>query len=622
MNTEQDIILVVDDTPSNLQVLFTCLEKSGYKVLVAQTGEQALQIAEIAAPNLILLDILMPGLDGFTTSLHLKAQVKTRDIPIIFLTALSETANKVKGFEVGGVDYITKPIEQQEVLARIHTHLTLQKMRQHLLAQNQALKQEIDNRLQVESQLQQRTSELEQTLKYRESLRRIQEKIRDSLDESHILQIATKELVEILSIDSCQLELYNTDKKTATIAYECNNGLPKFPGVCRQIDDFPELYQQLFQKISLQLVNTSIARQFVASQRVVGVPPIVATDEGGGVPRLKETVEGGYGEVSSPTRSDYRKVSLSAKNLEFTTHPQNYFTSLVCPIFENHSQSGVIGNLWLQRPSEQVFTELEIKLVQQVANQCAIAIRQARLYKAAQQQVQELEKLNRLKDDFLKTISHELRAPMSSLQLSVETLDKLFQQEYKPKSPLFTKVLSIFHQACQRQKQLVDDLLSLCYIDAKAEVIVNEWIDLQIWIPEIVELFLEQTQLQQQQLHIDLPSELPDLKSDLSTLDRILRELLNNACKYTPSGETITVSAQATTAEIVLLVSNTGVEIPVEEQEHIFGQFYRIPNNDPWQHGGTGLGLTLVNKLIEILNASIEVTSYDNQTTFSLRFLR
>lgn len=547
-----------------MQVLFTCLEKSGYKVLVAQTGEQALHIAEIAAPNLILLDILMPGLDGFTTSLHLKAQVNTRDIPIIFLTALSETAHKVKGFEVGGVDYITKPIEQQEVLARIQTHLTLQKMRQHLLAQNQALKQEIDNRLQVESQLQQRTSELEQTLKYRESLRRIQEKIRDSLDESHILQVATKELVEILSVDSCQLELYGADKKTATIAYEFNHGSPKFQGVCRQISDFPELYQQLFQKISLQLI----------------------------------------------------------KNLELPTHPQNYFTSLVCPIFENHSQSGVIGNLWLRRPSEQVFTELEIELVQQVANQCAIAIRQARLYKAAQQQVQELEKLNRLKDDFLKTISHELRAPMSSLQLSVETLDKLFQQEGKSKSPLFTKVLSIFHQACQRQKQLVDDLLSLCYIDAKAEVIVNESIDLQIWIPEIVELFLEQTQLQQQQLHIDLPTDLPQLKSDLSTIDRILRELINNACKYTPSGETITVSAQATISEIVLSVSNTGVEIPVEEQKRIFGQFYRIPNNDPWQHGGTGLGLTLVEKLLEILNASIEIASHDHQTTFSLRFLR
>ncbi len=540
------------------------MEKSGYKVLVAQTGKSALKIAEVASPDLILLDVLMPELDGFATSRCLKAQIATRDIPIIFLTALSETNNKVKGFEVGGVDYITKPIEQREVLARIQTHLSLQKMRQYLLTQNRKLKQEIDTRLQIESKLQQRTSELEQTLKYRESIRRIQEKIRDSLDENHILQIATQELLKLLSVDSCQLELYDADKKIATVIYEYSNGLPKSKSISKKIEYFPEIYQQLLQKIPLQLIT----------------------------------------------------------NLEPLNSDKNYFTSLACPIFENYSQEGVLGNLWLLRSPEQVFTKLEIELVQQVANQCAIAIRQARLYEAAQQQVKELEKLNRLKDDFLKTISHELRAPMSSLQLSVETLDKLFQQEGKQKSPLFTKVLGIFHQACQRQKQLVDDLLSLCYIDAKAEVIVKEWIDLQICIPEIAELFLEQTQIQQQHLLVNVPPQLPQLKSDLSTLDRILRELLNNACKYTPSGETITVSAQATETKIILSIVNTGVEIPLEEQEKIFSQFYRIPNNDPWQHGGTGLGLTLVKKLVELLDASIEVESKNNQTIFSVIFIR
>ncbi len=123
-----DLILVVDDTPSNLQVLFPCLEKAGFKVLVAQDGESAINIAESKRPDLILLDILMPGLDGFETCRLLKAKVSTREIPIIFLTALSETANKVKGFELGGVDYVTKPIQQEEVLARIRTHLSLRKL--------------------------------------------------------------------------------------------------------------------------------------------------------------------------------------------------------------------------------------------------------------------------------------------------------------------------------------------------------------------------------------------------------------------------------------------------------------------------------------------------------------
>jgi signal transduction histidine kinase/DNA-binding response OmpR family regulator len=557
----QDVILVVDDTPTNLQILFSCLETAGYKVLLAQNGEHALSIIANNPPDLILLDILMPGIDGFTVSLRLKSQLTTRDIPIIFLTALAETADKIKGFEVGGVDYITKPIEQQEVLVRIQTHLSLQKMRQHLVGQNQRLQQEIDLRLEIASQLQQRTSELELMLQHEALVKSIRKKIRDSLDESQILQTATQELAKLLQVDNCHLEIYDAKKFTATIIYEYSNGLLEFKDSTKQITDDEELYRQLLQKNNVQLV---------------------------------------------------RKINFRENSA--------YFTGLACPIFESPSgEESMLGNIWLFRPPERIFADFEVKLVKQVASQCAIAIRQARLYEASQKQVEELAKINRIKDDFLKTISHELRSPMSSIQLSVQTLDKLLERENKHKSPLFTKVLGIFRQACQRQKQLVDDLLSLCYVDAKAELLVAESIDLLLWLPEIVRHFHEQTQAQQQKLEIDLPQELPILKSDLPTLDRILKELLNNACKYTPAGETITLKAAATTNAITIVVSNSGVEISPEEQEQIFTQFYRIPNNDPWQYGGTGLGLTLVQKLAASIDVSITVESYDNLTSFILK---
>ncbi|NER32141.1 MAG: histidine kinase, partial [Symploca sp. SIO1C4] len=292
-------------------------------------------------------------------------------------------------------------------------------------------------------------------------------------------------------------------------------------------------------------------------------------------------------------------------------------------IFESQGIKGIIGNLWLLRAPAEIFEEFEVKLVQQVAAQCAIAIRQARLFSASVEQLQELEKLNRLKDDFLKTISHELRSPMSSIQLAAKTLETLFQAEATAqKSPTFTRVLKIFNQACQRQNQLVDDLLSLCYLDAKAQTLVCEEIDLSTWIPEIVQIFLARTENQSQQLEISLPEQLPLLMSDISTLERILMELLNNACKYTPAGGTITVFAQATEQIIRLSISNSGVEIPPEEIERIFEQFYRIPNNDPWQYGGTGLGLTLVKKLTELIEASVEVESKEGKTTFSVNFAR
>ncbi len=553
-----DLILVVDDTPSNLQVLFPCLEKAGFKVLVAQDGESAINIAESKRPDLILLDILMPGLDGFETCRLLKAKVSTREIPIIFLTALSETANKVKGFELGGVDYVTKPIQQEEVLARIRTHLSLRKMSQRLAAKNEELQQEIDTRKQVELQLQKRTSQLQQSLNSEALIRRITEKIRDSLDESQILQTATKELAQILQVDRAKIELYDTSHTLATIAYEYSTTSSKCQGMTRKLAEFRELYQQLLQKKPLQFANL--------------------------------------------TAELNPKYSICSR--------------LACPIFDDR---GILGNLWLVRPREELFAEFEVCLVQQVASQCAIAIRQARLYEAAQMQVKELENLNVLKDDFLKTISHELRAPMSSIQLAAQTLEKFLSAESSvKKSPTFAKVFKIFQQACQRQKQLVDDLLTLCYIEAKAEKVIKESIDLQAWIFEIVQPFLENARDRQQHLNIDLDEQIPEFECDPFTLQRILTELLNNACKYTPAGETITVKASATEEIVRVSVSNSGVEIPPEERERIFDQFYRIPNNDPWQYGGTGLGLTLVKKLAELLQGSIYLESEEGLTTFCL----
>jgi signal transduction histidine kinase len=125
-------ILLVDDLPANISVLFDFLTDNGFKVLVAQDGLRALKKAELVKPELILLDVMMPGIDGFETCTRLKANPKTADVPVIFMTALTDTVDKVRGFAVGAADYITKPIQQEEVLARIHTHLNIRRLQQEL----------------------------------------------------------------------------------------------------------------------------------------------------------------------------------------------------------------------------------------------------------------------------------------------------------------------------------------------------------------------------------------------------------------------------------------------------------------------------------------------------------
>ena len=126
------LILIVDDNPNNVKVLFEVLELAGFRTLIAKSGEDALEALEFTEPDLILLDIMMPGINGFETCARIKSNPKTQEIPIIFMTAQTDNEHKITGLNAGAVDYITKPFQQEEVLARIKIHLELYQLRRSL----------------------------------------------------------------------------------------------------------------------------------------------------------------------------------------------------------------------------------------------------------------------------------------------------------------------------------------------------------------------------------------------------------------------------------------------------------------------------------------------------------
>ena len=146
-------VLVVDDNPTNLSVLVNILRDVGLRVLVATDGESALEQVAYTKPDLILLDVMMPGIDGFETCQRLKANPDAANIPVIFMTALSETVDKVRGLSMGAVDYVTKPFEHEEVLVRIRTHITIAQQRKIIEEQNIALQIEISDRKLAEKAL-------------------------------------------------------------------------------------------------------------------------------------------------------------------------------------------------------------------------------------------------------------------------------------------------------------------------------------------------------------------------------------------------------------------------------------------------------------------------------------
>ncbi|WP_448574029.1 sensor histidine kinase [Trichothermofontia sp.] len=257
-----------------------------------------------------------------------------------------------------------------------------------------------------------------------------------------------------------------------------------------------------------------------------------------------------------------------------------------------------------------------------VANQCAIALRQSRLYQTAQAQVQELERLNRLKDDFLSTVSHELRTPMSNIKMATQMLEVSLQALgiFDDKTNVINRYFTVLRDEGQREINLINDLLDLARLDAGREVPTRTPLDLRSFLPYLAEPFIERTRSQQQHLVLHIAADLPPLATDPAYLERIVTELLNNACKYTPAQETITLMAQVIPTGTEIRVSNSGVEVPAAECDRIFDKFYRIPNNDPWKHGGTGLGLALVQKLTTSLGGTIQAESHDRQVHLIVQF--
>ncbi|MGP1386777.1 MAG: PAS domain S-box protein [Thainema sp.] len=412
----------------------------------------------------------------------------------------------------------------------------------------------------LEQQVYQRTLQLQQAAQFEETLKRITDKVRDSLDEAQILQTAVRELAIALSASACDAGLYDWEQKTSTVSYAhvCRD-MPNLQGQVIDMSLFPQLYRQLQRGEYLHYCPTQSTRQLRAGTHQV--------------------------------------------------------STLACPLQDAQS---IVGDLWIHRQADAYFNEAEIRLVQQVANQCAIALRQARLYETSRTQIYELERLNLLKDDFLSTVSHELRTPMSSIQMATQMLEIVVSREpsFAAADHPIHRYLTILREECRRETNLINDLLDLSRLEAETEPLQSTTMNLQHWIPHVLESFVNQTRIRNQQFTLDIAADLPPLTTDFSYLERIVEELVENACKYTPAGEEIRLTVTPGTDQLQIRVSNTGVEIPVIERDRIFDKFYRIPNHDPWKHGGTGLGLALIKRMVHYLGGTIQLESMANPVTF------
>jgi len=265
-------------------------------------------------------------------------------------------------------------------------------------------------------------------------------------------------------------------------------------------------------------------------------------------------------------------------------------------------------------PCDRCLTPDQVYLVRQVANQCAIALRQARLYQEAQNQLERLKKLNWLKTDFLNTVSHELRTPLTNIKMSLYVMQIAKSDEQRE------RCYQIIKDECDREINLITDLLDLQYLKAGAypEFILDS-IDIYSWVPQLLKPLDKLFAAQQQPVHVAIAPRIPRIMSDRKSLGRVVQELLKNAHKHTPQGGEVRLEVQFDReGDRLLIMLQNQAEIPPAELPHIFEKFYRSPTLNPTFVDGTGLGLPLAKRLVDYLQGTITVTSGDGWTTVSL----
>ncbi|OKH53551.1 hybrid sensor histidine kinase/response regulator [Calothrix sp. HK-06] len=242
-------ILIVDDNQNNLKVLCEAIADSGWEILVANDGESAIEQAQYAHPDLILLDVMMPGIDGFDTCQHLKSNSLTREIPIIFMTALSDTIDKVKGLSIGGVDYVTKPFHTDEVLARINVHLQLRSLNKQLEEQ----------KLDLEKRVAVRTNELSQAL--------------------HELQQSQLQLVQ-------SEKMSTLGQLVASVAHEINNPVGFITGNLSHLADYTykiinhlQIYRRNYSEPVIEIIQDE--KEICLDELIKEIPDVISSMEVG-----------------------------------------------------------------------------------------------------------------------------------------------------------------------------------------------------------------------------------------------------------------------------------------------------------------------------------------------------
>ena len=571
-------ILVVDDAPANIKLISDMLSPTGYTVMTKTSGRQAIDDARQNSPDLILLDIMMPGMDGYEVCRQLKSNEDTRDIPVIFMSALTQTNDKLKGFEAGGVDYLTRPFKQKEVVARIEIHLALRQAQQALQKKNEQLSQEIAKREQIETALRRRTAELAEA----------NEQLHAEISQRRQIEQALQQAHDEMKQRADELETLNNIAQIVATSTDLHGA----------IDAVTKTINQLFRSgstgialLNPQQTELNVVAESHWSENVPSAIDLVIPVEN--VPNLEEIFKAAKCFVIQQPQID--PITAPVHHL---LKARNSQCLMVAPLLAHGSMVGAIA-VDTTKPARQ-FTLAELNLLETIAGQIAGAIENARLFDEERRHRQIAEQQNQELDAFAQTVAHDVKNPLSIVftqsDFMMTFMDKL-------DTSIIRKNINLIKEHSLKGTNIVDELLLLAGV-RKQEVIVG---------PLEMERIIHQTEKrlyflkEQYEGTIILPDTWPQAIGYSPWVEEVWVNYISNGLKYggKPPHLELGATVQADNT-IRFWIRDNGPGIPPEKQSILFTEFTRL---NEIRAQGYGLGLSIVRRIMKKLGGTVGLKS-------------
>jgi signal transduction histidine kinase/DNA-binding response OmpR family regulator len=544
-------ILVVDDLPEKILTMQVMLEELDETIITADSGRAALRCLLDQDFAVILLDVNMPDMDGFETAALIRQRQRSAHTPIIFLTAYSDEIHTARGYSLGAVDYILSPVLPEILRTKVKVFVDLFKM-------NEQVKRQAEERIALE-RAQVARAAAEETTRRTAFLAEASKTLTSSLDYEVTLNGLTRLLVPKLA-DLTVICLVDEHGQAAQTQFAWTGSWGE---LCVRSTARGDASQAKF---------APLIEQMLAIKAVEPLPAMATL------------------------LADERAWEETAANGQAEYPPPNFTVQSVIGV-PLQARGRTLGAAALALRPERQLSQADVALVEELAGRAAIALDNARLYR-------NIQEGDRLKNEFLAMLAHELRNPLAPIRNAVHILKRLevHREEFHFARDIIDRQLS-------QMVRLVDDLLDVSRITRGKIILQKERLDVIASATRAVETSRPLIEARQQKLTVELAQGPLWVHGDATRLAQVLANLLNNAAKFTPEGGSIQLTLAREGSEAVFRVRDTGIGIPPDILANVFDLFIQGDRSLDRSQGGLGIGLTLVRRLVEMHGGSVQAHS-------------